>query len=89
MSEEDDSMNEVESEEHEEEEIDDSSSESVDEEIKLNQNFITTLQKISVEGKNYDDFILLVSASLIFTSLFNKLTLLSVFLFHSWILHSE
>ncbi|KAG5672721.1 hypothetical protein PVAND_002822 [Polypedilum vanderplanki] len=61
MSDQDESMNETESEEHEEEEEEDSSSESVDEEIKLNQNFINTLQKISIEqGKNYDDFILLL-----------------------------
>lgn len=54
---EDGSLHETEMEEHGEEE--DSSSESVDEEIKLNKNFINTLAKI--ENKNYDDFILLVS----------------------------
>jgi hypothetical protein len=55
---EDDSLNETESEDHEE---DYSSSESVDEEIKLNQNFIQVLHKISAESKNYDDYILLVN----------------------------
>lgn len=46
-----------------ESEIDDdeSSSGSVDEEIKLNQNFITVLEKIATSNKNYDDYILLVS----------------------------
>jgi hypothetical protein len=68
MSGEGDSMNEIESEEHEEEEEEDSSSESVDEEIKLTKNFITTLQKISIEGKNYDDFILLVSVNTIYAA---------------------
>ncbi|CAG9808625.1 unnamed protein product [Chironomus riparius] len=50
---EDDSVNEVESDEE-------SSSESVDEEIKLSQNFITVLQKISSDSKNYEDYILLL-----------------------------
>lgn len=50
---EDDSMNDLESD-------DESSSESVDEEIKLSQNFITVLQKISSES-NYEDYTLLVS----------------------------
>ena len=53
---EDDSVNDVESDEE-------SSSESVDEEIKLSQNFITVLQKISSDSKNYEDYILLVSVN--------------------------
>jgi hypothetical protein len=51
---EDESINDVESD-------DDASSESVDEEIKLSQNFITVLEKISSDSKNYDDYTLLVS----------------------------
>lgn len=48
---------------HESESNDDESdSNSVDEEIKLNQNFICVLQKIAAENKNYDDYILLVGS---------------------------
>lgn len=47
---------------HESESNDDeSSSNSVDEEIKLNENFIRVLEKIAAENKNYDDYLLLVS----------------------------
>ena len=53
-------MNETESEEQDEVD-DEESSDSMDEEIKLNQNFISVLQKISSENKTYDDYILLVS----------------------------
>lgn len=51
-------------------ESDDDSSSDVDEEIKLQENFICVLQKISNDSKNYDDYILLVSHSLI---TFNRL----------------
>ena len=38
-----------------------SSSNSVDEEIKLNDNFICVLEKIASGIKNYEDYLLLVS----------------------------
>lgn len=54
---------------HESESIgDESSSNSVDEEIKLNQNFIRVLEKIASENKSYDDYILLVSSNFIIAS---------------------
>lgn len=54
---EDESVNDSESvDEHDE----DSSSSVDDEEIKLNQNFINVLQKLSSESKNYDDYSLLL-----------------------------
>lgn len=55
----DESMNETESEGHEE--MEESDSDSMDEEIKLNQNFINVLQKLSSDSKTYDDYALLVS----------------------------
>lgn len=66
---EDESMNDVESD-------DDSSSESVDEEIKLSQNFITVLQKISTDSKNYDDYILLVSIQHVISIIYTVINLL-------------
>ena len=57
---EDDSNNDLESEDN-----DDTSSECVDEEIELSQNFINTLAKIANDSKNYDDYILLVSINLL------------------------
>jgi hypothetical protein len=56
----DGSMNDSENEEEivAEEESD---SDSGDEEIKLNQNFISVLQKLSSDTKTYDDYVLLVS----------------------------
>lgn len=56
----DGSLNNTESEEHDELE-EESDSDSMDEEIKLNQNFINVLQKISSDAKTYDDYALLVS----------------------------
>lgn len=56
---EDDSVNDIESDDN-----DGSSSESVDEEIKLSENFIRVLQKISSDSKNYDDYTLLVRIKL-------------------------
>lgn len=38
----------------------DSNSGSIDEEIKLNENFIKILEKISTNNKNYDDYVLMV-----------------------------
>jgi hypothetical protein len=63
---EDDSMNDLESDDN-----DCSSSESVDEEIKLSENFIRVLQKISSDSKNYDDYTLLVSIRLTNLDVYN------------------
>jgi hypothetical protein len=43
---------------------DDSSSESVDEEMKLTKNFIDALARIEVNKNSYDDYVLLVSFNL-------------------------
>lgn len=62
---EDDSANDIESDDN-----DGSSSESVDEEIKLSENFIRVLQKISSDSKNYDDYTLLVSIELAYFNVY-------------------
>jgi len=62
---EDDSVNDIESDDN-----DGSSSESVDEEIKLSENFIRVLQKISSDSKNYDDYTLLVSIKLAYFNVY-------------------
>lgn len=45
----------------EDEEDEDSSSESVDEEIKLTKNFVDALARIELNKNNYDEYVLLVS----------------------------
>jgi hypothetical protein len=52
-----------------EDELDDedSSSESVDEEMKLTKNFIDALARIQVNKNSYDDYVLLVSPSFIYS----------------------
>lgn len=45
----------------EDEDDEDTSSESVDEDIKLTQNFIDTLARLELNKINYDDYVLLVS----------------------------
>lgn len=56
----DGSSNEMEMEEHDDI-AEESDSDSMDEEIKLNQNFLSVLQKLSSNSKSYDDYVLLVS----------------------------
>ena len=45
----------------EDEDDEDTSSESVDEEIKLTKNFVDALTRIELNKNNYDDYVLLVS----------------------------
>lgn len=45
----------------EDEDDEDTSSESVDEELKLTKNFIDALARIELNKNNYDDYVLLVS----------------------------
>lgn len=44
-----------------EEDDEDTSSESIDEEIKLTKNFVDALTRIELNKNNYDDYVLLVS----------------------------
>lgn len=43
------------------EDDEDTSSESIDEEIKLTKNFVDALTRIELNKNNYDDYVLLVS----------------------------
>lgn len=45
----------------EDEEDEDTSSESVDEEIKLTKNFVDALERIELNKNSYDEYVLLVS----------------------------
>lgn len=47
------------------EEDEDTSSESVDEEIKLTKNFVDALARIELNKNNYDDYVLLVSSIIV------------------------
>lgn len=47
------------------EEDEDTSSESVDEEIKLTKNFVDALARIELNKNNYDDYVLLVSSTIV------------------------
>lgn len=49
----------------EDEEDEDTSSESVDEEIKLTKNFVDALARIELNKNNYDDYVLLVSWTIV------------------------